>query len=244
MADIHARIQGAPRQFLVIGEGRNHVAVAQSLEGQWQPQAGPADGVFAPAFEPRRVQEAWVTNTQVNFCARAYATVPAAHPDAAVLHVLGRFLGNGFLHRTIREQGGAYGCGAAYDGDSGSFHFYSYRDPRLAETLADFDAALRWLEAGPHEPRRLEEAILGVIAALDRPSSPAGEASKAFLSQLYGRTPEYRRRLRQRVLGVGIDDLVRVARTYLTAEGAHTAVVTGSRQQETCRALGLERLSL
>lgn len=30
---------------------------------------------------------------------------------------------------------GAYGGGASYDGNACSFRFFSYRDPRLAETL-------------------------------------------------------------------------------------------------------------
>jgi hypothetical protein len=96
------------------------------------------------------------------------------------LHVLGDFLRNGYLHRAIREQGGAYGGGAGYHPDSGAFRFHSYRDPRLADTLADFDRALDWLQTWDHPARTLEEAILGVIAAIDKPGSPAGEAISAF----------------------------------------------------------------
>jgi Zn-dependent M16 (insulinase) family peptidase len=94
-----------------------------------------------PIHEAR--QEVWVTNTQVNFCARAYPTVPSGHPDAPILSVLGAFLRNGYLHRSIREQGGAYGGGASHDANIGAFRFFSYRDPRLIDTLQDFDASGR-----------------------------------------------------------------------------------------------------
>ncbi len=47
------------------------------------------------------------------------------HPDAAALTVLGGVLRNGFLHRAIREQGGAYGGGASQDSGIAAFHFYS-----------------------------------------------------------------------------------------------------------------------
>ncbi len=51
--------------------------------------------------------------------------------------ILAAYLRNGFLHSAIREKGGAYGGGASYDGNACSFRFYSYRDPRLAETFND-----------------------------------------------------------------------------------------------------------
>ena len=41
------------------------------------------------------------------------------------LRVLARLMTNRFLHRQIREKGGAYGGGARYG--SGIFSFYSYR---------------------------------------------------------------------------------------------------------------------
>ena len=103
-------------------------------------------------------QEMWVTSTQVNFCAKAYPTVPSGHPDAPVLSVLAAFLRNGFLHRSIREQGGAYGGGASHDPNIAAFRFFSYRDPRLVETLTDFDAAITWLLDTQHEQLALEEA--------------------------------------------------------------------------------------
>ena len=81
----------------------------------------------------------------MSFCAKAFATVPVEHPDAAALTILGDFLRNGFLHRAIRERGGAYGSGAGQDSGEAAFRFFSYRDPRLTETLDDFDASIKWL---------------------------------------------------------------------------------------------------
>jgi Zn-dependent M16 (insulinase) family peptidase len=173
-----------------------------------------------------------LTNTQVNFCARAYPTVSEQHPDAAALVVLGGFLRNGFLHRAIREQGGAYGGGATQDSGVAAFRFYSYRDPRLAETLRDFDQAVLWMMERTHDSRSLEEAILGVIGSMDKPSSPAGEAKQHFHNRLFGRTHDMRELFRQRVLAVTLDDLRRVTETYLTPEQASTAVITNPGQLE------------
>ena len=63
---------------------------------------------------------------------------PGGFEPHLALMILGGFLRNGFLHRAIREQGGAYGGGAGYDSNACAFRFFSYRDPRLAETFADF----------------------------------------------------------------------------------------------------------
>jgi Zn-dependent M16 (insulinase) family peptidase len=152
------------------------------------------------------------------------------HPDAAPLTVLGGMLRNGYLHRAIREQGGAYGGGASQDSGIAAFRFYSYRDPRLQETLTDFDHAVTWLLDNRHDYRSLEEAILGVISSIDKPSSPAGEAKQHFHNRLFGRSHEQRELFRQQVLAVTLDDLRRVSETYLKPELASTAVITSAAQ--------------
>jgi len=191
----------------------------------------------APVREAR--QEMWVTNTQVNFCAKAYPTVPSGHPDAPVLSVLAAFLRNGFLHRSIREQGGAYGGGASHDANIAAFRFFSYRDPRLVETLTDFDAAITWLLDTQHEQLALEEAILSVMASLDKPGSPAGEAKRDFHERLFGRTAEHRKQLRAGIVNTRIEDLRRVTETYLRPELASTAVITHTAGAEIIAEQGL-----
>ena len=238
---IHQQVRAQPLQFLLVADQEHETDLIGHIESQW-PQAQRQQGqpsAFKHAFASRKVQDAWLTNTQVNFCAKAYATVPPSHEDAAALTVLGGFLRNGYLHRAIREQGGAYGGGASHDTDSACFRFYSYRDPRLEETLADFDRSIEWLLNEKHEWRLVEEAILGVISHIDKPGSPAGEAKKAFHNGLYGRTPEFRKHFRQRVLDVTVDDLKRVGELYLQPQHAHTAVIAPQSVQDEVEALEL-----
>jgi len=233
LGDLHRRVTAMPRQLLVIAEDHRTAEVAAIAAQTWD--GGQQDGgaqAFALAPCRERRAELWVTNTQVNFCARAYPTVAVQHPDAAALTVLGGFLRNGFLHRAIREQGGAYGGGASQDSGIAAFRFYSYRDPRLAETLQDFDGAIAWMLGNSHEYRALEESILGVIGSLDKPGSPAGEAKQHFHNRLFGRSHDQREQFRQRVLAVTLDDLHRVTETYLRPELASTAVITNSSKLE------------
>ena len=247
LGSVHAALGNAPRRYLAIAEEENVDGVLADMAAHFG-GAGAAEGfrTFAPEPVRERVAELWTTSTEVNFCARAYPTVPSAHADAAALAVLGPFLRNGFLHRAIRETGGAYGGGASHDADSASFRFYSYRDPRLVETLDDFDASVRWLRDESHEPRELEEAVLSVIGSIDKPGSPAGEARNAWQAELFGRTAERRRAFRARILGVTMEDLVRVGETYLDPSRASTAVITNETAagSDAVAALGLERHEL
>ncbi len=241
-AEIHQQVLQAPRQYLLVAEADRLEQARAELQNAWSEQVTPARGFTAinPAPVQQQVREAWLTNTQVNFCAKAYPTVPYEHEDAAALTVLAGFLRNGYLHRVIREQGGAYGGGASHDSDNAAFRFFSYRDPRLTETLDDFDRAVNWLLEEKHEWRLVEEAILGVIGNIDKPGSPAGEAKDAFYNSLYGRKPECRQRFRKRVLQVSLEDLQRVGETYLKAANASVAVISSSAAEQRCRDLGLE----
>ena len=227
LADLANIFHQAPRRLLLVGERRERDAIVSAVEQIWANQ-------FAPNTVPQftfgksagAVREGWAIATQVNFCAKAYFTVPINHPDAPALTVLGTFLRNGYLHRAIREQGGAYSGSASYDGDTGIFRFYSYRDPRLEATLDDFDQAVKWLARGDYPEQALEEAVLGVISAIDRPDSPAGEAIGAYLGSLHGRTPTQRREYRARVLRVTREDLQCLAERYFLPERASIAVIS------------------
>ena len=242
LADIHIQLTAMPLQLLTVAEKHNVDDVATQSMAVWSGFGGEGQH---PAFNPaplrQRVGEMWATNTQVNFCAQAYSTVPVRHPDAAPLTILGGVLRNGFLHRAIREQGGAYGGGASQDSDIAAFRFYSYRDPRLGETLEDFDRAVDWMMNTEHNFRTLEEAILGVIGTLDKPSSPAGEAKQHFHNGLFGRSHAQREHFRQQILSVTLDDLRRVADTYLRPELASTAVITSTSQIEATEGLREQR---
>lgn len=240
LSALHERIRQQAREFLLIGEEEQLDSMLAELKSVWgnsSAESGEAWKVEPVSYQTR---EAWLTSTQVNFCAKAYSTVAVDHPDAAPLTVLGGFLRNGYLHRAIREKGGAYGGGAGQDSVNGSFRFFSYRDPRLAETLGDFDRALEWLQEEEHDPQELEESILGVIGQLDRPRSPAGAARHAFHNRLFGRSPEQRARFRERVLAVTLDDMKRVAREWLKPEHASVAVVTSLENREAVETLGLD----
>ena len=100
------------------------------------------------------------------------------------------------------------------------------------ETLDDFDNSIEWLLNENHSEAQLEEAILGVISDIDKPSSPSGEAKHAYHNALFGRTAESRKAFRNKILQVTLDDLLRVGNQYLKSGIASVAVITNSDTQQ------------
>jgi Zn-dependent M16 (insulinase) family peptidase len=245
LSALHQKIVASPHRYMLTAEADKLDPLVADFEKVWTAEK-PADSfqAFSLAEKHQQTRQMWVANTQVNFCAKAYPTVPMEHADAAALAVLGGFLRNGYLHTSIRERGGAYGGGASHDSNIAAFKFYSYRDPRLTETLDDFDRAIEWMLNNKHEWRQLEEAILGVIGAMDKPGSPYGEARHDFHNNLHGRSREKLQAARQRVLAVTLDDLRRVTENYLQADKASTAVITSAATYEQLGDLGLEVINL
>jgi len=228
LAAIHSKMLKAERQLLIIAEADRLAPLCDEIAPLWHDFNAQAKSNFSyPTV--REVKKAfWVANSQVNFCAKAYPTVPSDHPDAPILTVLATYMKNGFLHRVIREQGGAYGGGASQDSNIAAFRFYSYRDPRLKDTLADFDKSIDWMLNAAVSDQGLEEAVLGVVSSIDKPGSPAGEAKQDHHSNVFGRTLAQRRLFRQRVLAVTATDLQRVCDCYLNKGGASVAVLSNA----------------
>ncbi|QTD63110.1 insulinase family protein [Acinetobacter towneri] len=239
---IHNKLLQAPKQFLLVCEEHQSDRLVEEIQEVWD-KLTVAENTAALTqvdVDQSTQDQAWLIQANVQFCAAAYPAVEVSHPDAAPLMVLAAYLRNGFLHSAIREKGGAYGGGASYDGNACSFRFYSYRDPRLAETFADFEASIDWLLNAEQLPHQLEEAILGLIGSMDKPGSPAGEAITACYALLHARTPAFRTVLRERLLAVTVDDLKRVAEQYLRQQLVSKAVVAPVAKREALIALGFE----
>ncbi|HIQ33396.1 MULTISPECIES: insulinase family protein [Acinetobacter] len=237
---IHRKLLQAPKQFLLVCEEHQSDRLVEEIQNVWDKLEVNKEPVSLTQVE--RVEssedEAWLIQANVQFCSSAYQAVDVAHADAAPLMVLAAYLRNGFLHSAIREKGGAYGGGASYDGNACSFRFYSYRDPRLVETFNDFEASIQWLLKTEQQPHQLEEAILGLVASMDKPGSPAGEAITACYALLHARTPKFRRLLRERLLNVNLDDVKRVATQYLLEQTPVKAVVAPFAKREELQKLG------
>jgi len=251
LAALLARLRQGPVRLALIGDAASDDGIRQAALSAWSGHPRPA--AFDPAASCTPLPAgspiaptAYTTATQVNYNALALPAVPMNHPDAAALVVAGRYLANNFLHNRIREKGGAYGSRAAFSASLATFVLTSYRDPRLAATFDDFRAALGWLAAieDSDETERLRrEAILGVIASIDRPASPAGEGRQRFVGDLMGYGPAVVNAYRARILQVSVDDIRRATETWLRPGGGTAAVIT-SGENLVSSGLGWEAVAL
>ena len=171
---------------------------------------------------------AWIVGGPVSYCARVYPAVTADHPDAGPLAVLAAFLGGDLLQRAVRERGGAYGAGARYCARTCTVRMFSYRDPRLAETLRDFERAIETLHRRPPDGHRLEEAVLRTVREIDKPKAFRIAAFERYLDELQGQGAEGARALRASVLGAGPGQLREVAERYLRPEQGCAGVLAGA----------------
>lgn len=157
----------------------------------------------------------WLCDVQVNYCAKSYMTENIRHKNAAAFAVLSQILTNGFLHRVIREQGGAYGGGAVYKPLSGEFSFYSYRDPNVENTFKAFEDSVKWVISNQWDSHLFDEAIISLIGQLDRPETPIGGPKRVFMNEYAGFDENERLLYREKLLKVKRNTVIEVAKDYL-----------------------------
>ena len=193
-------------------------------------------------IKPSASEIAWITGSQVCYCAEAFQSVPREHKDAPALSVLAAVLKWGYLHPAIREKGGAYGGGAMNDTSTNTFKFYSYRDPKCIETFSAFKESIEWAKRSI-TPQHLEEAILDVVSSVDRPLLPVGEAKNDFNFNLEDIAIEERLEMRQRIINCSIEDLINVTNKYLT-KNSKKSILAGEGFKDQALKLELELLNV
>lgn len=246
------------RDHLQIPEWDSHRGEAAPVAEPAEPGAAARSGIQSIGMAPVASQvpaydgavhgdstaRAWIMDGPVNYCAKVFPAVTANHPDAGPLSVLAACLGGDMLQRAIRERGGAYGAGARYCARTATVRMFSYRDPRLAETLGDFDRAIEALQRQPPDGRKLEEAILRAIREIDRPRAFQVAAFERLLDELQGRGADGENALRSSVLRTNPERLRDVAHRYLRPVTGRIGVLAGTGRESELDRLGIPRRRL
>lgn len=173
--------------------------------------------------------QARVIASPIAFIGKVFKTVSYVHEDAAVLGISSFLLDNICLHQKIREQGGAYGGGAVCNAMSGSYYFYSYRDPHIVDTLDAFKEAIQMVVSGDFDDEDLEEAKLEMIQGMDAPVSPGSRGYLAYCWLAEGKTKELRQKFRDKVLSTKKEDVIEAIKKHIEKqyETGKTVVFAG-----------------
>jgi presequence protease len=236
-----ARAIFTPDNFVMTAIGEQaHIDSAITLL-----RKSPALGAFnnaqpLPRLRPQAIEtaaqipyEGWSTSSAVAFVAQTIPTVTLAHGDAPSLSVLSKILRSLYLHREIREKGGAYGGFALYNSENGLFSLASYRDPHIVRTLNVYAEVVNFVQTHPLEDADVHEAILQVCSEIDKPDAPGPGARRAFFRLISGMTDPVRQKFKQQLLTVTADQVRQVALKYFDGKVAGgVAVIAGQEQLE------------
>jgi Zn-dependent M16 (insulinase) family peptidase len=222
-------------KIAIIGEQQD-IDKARPLSEEICKKLGTSEncGFGSPDFKPdaNLPREGWSTATAVSFVAKVMETKSLDHKDAPALAVISKLLKSMFLHREIREKGGAYGGFSLYQLENGQFYFGSYRDPHIVRTLKVYDSAADFITSGDYDQENIEEAILQVCSEIDRPDPPGPAATKAFYRRIIGLSDELRKNFKQGVLQVDLQQVRETALKYFKKPDEKAAVAVISSQDQ------------
>jgi Zn-dependent M16 (insulinase) family peptidase len=173
-------------------------------------------------------REGWSTSTAVSFVAKTFTTVRLGHEHAPALAVISKILRSQYLHREIREKGGAYGGFALYNREDGLFSLGSYRDPHIVSTLNVYDQTPAFIKSGKFGDEDIKEAILQVCSEIDKPDPPGPAARKAFLRKTISLPDEMRQQFKEKLLEVNRKQVLEAAEKHFDDDNNHAVAVISS----------------
>jgi Zn-dependent M16 (insulinase) family peptidase len=165
--------------------------------------------------------------TQVNYVAKGGKCALAPELYGAGL-VLSKLLGTTYLWDQVRVVGGAYGVFGVYDWRRGVFNYVSYRDPKLADTLATYDGTAAFVGGMELDEGSLTKAVVSTIGELDAPMLPDAQGMTAMLQHLRGEEATGRQARREQVLGTTAEGFARIAEALAAVAEGGTVKVVGS----------------
>ena len=138
----------------------------------------------------------------------------------ATLSLSARLLRSKFLHREIRERGGAYGSSASFSPLQSRFTFSSFRDPQPQRSLQIFRESLKALQPGSADAPTEQDLLgakLAVFAELEAPVPVAARGLGVFKYGALMGGDERRRQVREALRRCTLKDIEQCLQTLSTA---------------------------
>ena len=178
--------------------------------------------------------------------------------DLASFSLLAKILTARYLHKLVREEGGAYGANAHWDNQTCIFSMTSFRDPTPRRTLSIYtqiQKMLSWLrrELNSHDNHAkddiingskkdnnpeivLREARLRAFSVIDAPKSVSSAGLNEFY---YGFEDDKRKAIRTAMLSVKPEYVIKAMEMLINSRYAH-AIVGPKDFKASCQGMGYE----
>jgi len=166
--------------------------------------------------------------SQVNYVGKGANLYELGYTYHGSVNVIVNLVRTSWLWDKIRAQGGAYGAFCGFSKQSGIWTFFSYRDPNLTGTLANYDATAAFLREHDLSQDELTKGIIGVIGGMDAYQLPDAKGRTSMNRHLLGISDEERQRTRDQVLATTVDDFKAFADVLDAAAAQGDVVVLGS----------------
>ncbi|EGC29605.1 hypothetical protein DICPUDRAFT_158791 [Dictyostelium purpureum] len=174
----------------------------------------------------------------VNYISKTLQSVPYTHQDSAPIQILTKVLSE-YLHKEIREKGGAYGGGVSADG--GIISFYSYRDPNLDKTLNAFNQSIHWSLNNNITTETIENAQLSIFSDFDSPESPSNKGVGEWMRDI---TDEMKQTRRNNLLSINKPKLEEISKNYLLENNNNYVTVLGSKDSSDLNKFNIKQITV
>ena len=225
LADLAARLFTDSGCTLSFGGSEEALDAYREASASFGGVAG-ARVLTVPAPEDKH--EAFVVASDVTYTACGWDRRLLGEPYGGTWLLASRILSYDFLWTEVRVKGGAYGAGFQTT-RSGSSRFYSYRDPRIDETVERFRTAGDWL-AGVFSPTEseMDGYVVSTVASLDAPAKARELLRRQDGLYFSGATLADRARVREEVRAARTEDVRALAPSVDAIAGAGCVCAFGN----------------
>ena len=225
LADLAARLFTDGGCTLSFGGSEEALDAYREASAPFDGMAG-APVLTVPAPEDKH--EAFIVASDVTYTACGWDRRLLGEPYGGTWLLASRILSYDFLWTEVRVKGGAYGAGFQTT-RSGSSRFYSYRDPRIDETVERFRTAGDWL-AGVFSPTEseMDGYVVSTVASLDAPAKARELLRRQDGLYFSGATLADRARVREEVRAARTEDVRALAPSVDAIAGAGCVCAFGN----------------
>ena len=192
-------------------------------------EAKPADINFDFKAEP--LKEAILTDANVNYVSKTADIKSLGGEFDGSLLLTASILTNPYLYELIRAKGGAYGAYLSAN-RNGLLSAFSYRDPKILETIENFNTIGELVKTIEMSDRDFENQQIGVMGSILSPQSPAAMGEIDFIRYLKD-DPTDNEKLLAEIKNTKLSELKNFGELFDKAMAIDNICVFGNRKQLT-----------